>query len=228
MNLAEHGAQLHAEVIPPDELAHMQAAADTIANGKAGARVFGGPMANMIANANGALHRVAIDSLGSAAWPVRAILFDKTAEANWSVGWHQDRTIAVRKRCEVAGFGPWSVKDGVPHVEPPIEITAAMVTLRAHLDDCDEDNAPLQVAPGSHRLGRVPSAEIAHAVERLGTARCLARAGDIWAYATAIIHGSDRAHRPRRRRVLQVDYAAQDLPNGLRWLGIASETSEPA
>ena len=220
MNLAIDGAQLHAGAIPPDELARMQIAADAIANDKAGVRIFGGPLADMIANARGALHRVAVDSLGTMPRPVRAILFDKTANANWSVGWHQDRTIALRERRDVVGFGPWSVKDGVPHVEPPIAVTAAMVTLRAHLDDCGEDNAPLQVVPGSHRLGRVPSAEIADAVARLGTARCLATAGDIWAYATAIIHGSDRARRPRRRRVLQVDYAAQDLPDGLRWLGI--------
>jgi len=34
--------------------------------------------------------------LGDAAQPVRAIMFDKTPGANWSLGWHQDRTIAVR------------------------------------------------------------------------------------------------------------------------------------
>lgn len=31
--------------------------------------------------------------LGAAARPVRAILFDKTEERNWALGWHQDRTI---------------------------------------------------------------------------------------------------------------------------------------
>src|SRR5262245_51026818 len=42
---------------------------------------------------------------------VRALLFNKSPDANWYVTWHQDLTIAVRKRIDVPGFGPWSVKD---------------------------------------------------------------------------------------------------------------------
>lgn len=37
---------------------------------------------------------------------IRSILFDKTAGANWAVLWHQDRTIAVKEKREVDGFGP--------------------------------------------------------------------------------------------------------------------------
>src|ERR1041384_2753124 len=44
--------------------------------------------------------------------PVRGIYFDKTADTNWLVTWHQDLTIAVRDKHEVPGFGPWSNKDG--------------------------------------------------------------------------------------------------------------------
>lgn len=33
------------------------------------------------------------DLLGPEARPVRALLFDKSDSANWSLGWHQDRTI---------------------------------------------------------------------------------------------------------------------------------------
>ena len=36
--------------------------------------------------------------LGIAAEPVRAILFDKTAGANWKVAWHQDLSIAVKEK----------------------------------------------------------------------------------------------------------------------------------
>src|SRR5258708_167808 len=98
----------------------------------------------------------------------------KTADTNWAVAWHQDRTIAVRERREVAGFGPWSRKAGVAHVEPPFPVIAGMITLRVHLDDCDDDNAPLLVAPGSHRLGRVPAAQAGEIARRLGVASCLA------------------------------------------------------
>src|SRR5262245_56474059 len=54
--------------------------------------------------------------------PVRAIFFNKSAGANWLVAWHQDVTIALRERVEVSGFGPWSVKDDIPHVQPPVEV----------------------------------------------------------------------------------------------------------
>src|SRR4051812_27620875 len=47
-------------------------------------------------------------------FPFRAIYFDKSPEANWLVSWHQDLTLALRARVEHPGFGPWSVKDGIP------------------------------------------------------------------------------------------------------------------
>src|SRR5271169_2749719 len=56
--------------------------------------------------------------LGPQCFAVRGILFNKTQESNWKVVWHQDLTIAVRERREVDGFGPWSKKAGVSHVQP--------------------------------------------------------------------------------------------------------------
>jgi hypothetical protein len=45
--------------------------------------------------------------LGSDARPVRGLLFDKTPGANWKVAWHQDLSIAVRRRwtCRDSGRG---------------------------------------------------------------------------------------------------------------------------
>lgn len=95
-----------------------------------------------------------------------------------------------------------------------------MITLRLHLDAATEDNAPLLVAPGSHRFGRVAEAALQSVVEQCGVRACLAAAGDVWVYATPIVHASKAAVRPLRRRVLQVDYSADDLPFGLRWAGV--------
>lgn len=50
---------------------------------------------------------------------VRGIFFDKTENANWPVLWHQDLSLAVTERRELPGWGNWSVKRGVPHVQPP-------------------------------------------------------------------------------------------------------------
>src|SRR6266478_173419 len=44
--------------------------------------------------------------------PVRGIYFNKSAEINWLVAWHQDLTLALRSRIDLTGFGPWSIKDG--------------------------------------------------------------------------------------------------------------------
>ncbi len=126
----------------------------------------------------------------------------------------------VRERREMPGFGPWTVKSGLQHVAPPIDVLAQMVTLRVHLDPVPEDNAPLQVARGSHRLGMVPEADVDAVVARSEILNCFAKRGDIWLYRTLVLHASAAASRPARRRVLQVDYAAAPLPNGLKYLGV--------
>lgn len=187
---------------------------------RAGTRIKGVAGLDGIVGPNGAVGALAAHYLGARSHPVRALLFDKSEASNWSLGWHQDRTIAVVERREVEGFGPWTLKAGLTHVEPPAALQAAMITVRVHLDPVDAANAPLLVAPGSHRLGRIPQAETAAVIQRCGTATCLAEAGDIWVYATPILHASQSATRPRRRRVLHIDYAAEDLPGGLQWLGI--------
>lgn len=52
---------------------------------------------------------------------------------------------------------------------------------------------------------------------RLGATPGLAEAGDVWACATPILHASERAASPVRRRVLQLLYSAEALPGGLAW-----------
>jgi ectoine hydroxylase-related dioxygenase (phytanoyl-CoA dioxygenase family) len=126
----------------------------------------------------------------------------------------------VRERVDTAGFGPWSIKAGITHVEPPFALLETMLTMRIHLDPVPEDNAPLLIASGSHRLGRIAEQDIDASVARCGTFACTADRGDVWLYATPILHASARAAQPEHRRVLQVDFSAQSLPASLDWLGI--------
>lgn len=169
---------------------------------------------------NGAIGSVAARILGLESRAVRAILFDKTSGMNWSLAWHQDRTICVKERRNIDDFGPWSTKSGMEHVEPPFELLARMATLRVHLDAVSVNNAPLLISPGSHRRGKVPISNINTIVSRYGQYICLAKAGDVWAYSTPILHASEAASVPARRRVLQIDFAAEELPSGLEWLGV--------
>ena len=195
--------------------------------GSAGTRIFGDDaLARWLKDAPIAQAATAI--LGPGARAVRAILFDKTEHTNWALGWHQDRTIAVRKRVEEPGFDRWTVKSGVPHVEPPFGLIENMLTARIHVDPVSPANSPLLIAPGSHRLGRIEESEIDEAVERCGTVACLAEMGDVWLYRTAILHASEPTRSAAGRRVLQVDFSCDDLPGELDWLGIARSSGERA
>ena len=201
-------------------LGELRAFADAQPADLAGVRLRGDLRLATLLNKAGPVGGLAASLIGTGARPVRAILFDKTPATNWALGWHQDRTIAVRERVAVAGFGPWTVKAGMLHVAPPPEVQVGMATLRVHLDDVRTTNAPLLIAPGSHRLGRIAECEVDAIVEASGAVACVALAGDVWAYSTPILHASERADPPARRRVLQIDFAAEDLPGGLQWMGI--------
>lgn len=220
MNFETDGAERYAKALSASELAMLNELADqTIAIGP-GTRLTDEPLLSQLLASGGSMSRIACSKLGERARPVRAVLFDKRDGMNWALGWHQDRTLAVEEKVETPGFGPWSKKHGIIHVEPPFDIINDMITLRAHLDPCGEDNAPLLIAPGSHRLGRIPASEVAGIARKLGTVPCLAGSGAIWIYSTAIAHASEKAVTVNRRRVLQVDYANEALPGTLRWCGI--------
>ena len=116
--------------------------------------------------------------LGPDARAVRGILFDKTPEANWKVIWHQDLTIAVRAQHELEGFGPWSLKDGVTCVQPPLAILENMIAVRVHLDECGPTNGPLRVIAGSHRHGRLGADDIERLRRELHETVVTARVGE--------------------------------------------------
>ena len=155
--------------------------------------------------------------LGTGARVVRSLLFDKTPDANWKVPWHQDLTIAVKERREVADFEPWSTKAGVPHVQPPVTILESMLTLRLHLDDCGLDNGPLRVLAGSHRLGVLDSAAIAAMRSQVAEDLCTASLGDILLMRPLLLHASSAARIGGHRRVIHLEFAGEDLPCGLHW-----------
>ncbi len=198
----------------------LETAVSAAPEGRPGVRLAGVPELGMWLDATGSVGRLVAAAIGEAAWPVRAVLFDKSDGNNWALGWHQDRTIVVQRRADVPGFGPWTIKAGLDQVEPPFAVIERMITVRIHLDPVDRDNAPLRIVPGSHGLGRLPESEIDGVVARHGERICLAERGDVWLYRTAIVHGSRAATVPRRRRVLQVDYAADILPHPLEWRGL--------
>jgi len=165
--------------------------------------------------------------------PVRSILFDKTPDQNWPVAWHQDLTIAVAGT-PVAGkgaaeeYGPWSVKEGVVHVQPPVALLEKMITLRVHLDETSRENGALKVIPGSHRLGRIAGDSIADLVDGSEVV-CECRPGDVLLMSPLLLHSSSRSLTPSRRRIAHFEYAPYHaLAKGISWHETIGDASSPA
>lgn len=149
--------------------------------------------------------------------PVRSILFDKTGKQNWPVAWHQDLTIAVSDQHDIPGYGPWSTKDEVIHVQPPVDLLAHMVTFRIHLDPTPASNGALKVIPGSHRLGRIPSSEVPD-LKKNNPVTCECHPGDLLLMSPLILHSSPRSESPGHRRVLHFEFAPDTaLHPNLTW-----------
>lgn len=156
--------------------------------------------------------------LGGTAFPVRGILFDKIPEANWKVPWHQDVTIAVQERVEIEGFGPWSTKVGINHVQPPAPVLERMISIRLHLDPCDKSNGALQVILGSHRSGRIAEKEIPSILGKAQPHVCSVNRGGALLMRPLLLHASSPSETPAHRRVIHLDFACEPLPFPLKWL----------
>ncbi len=155
------------------------------------------------------------DVLGPEFGLVRVLFFDKPPERTWALPWHKDLTIAVKPHPgECTVFSKPTLKAGVPHVEASREVLEAMLTLRIHLDDMTEENGPLLVVPGSHRLGKIPVASYETARTILGSR------GDVLAMRPMLAHRSisSREGTTLHRRILHLEFSGlPQLPDGFEW-----------
>ena len=174
------------------------------------------PFTRDVAN-NTACRSLVEPILGNTTRVVRGIYFDKHRDANWKVAWHQDMTIAVRERVDVEGYGPWSIKARIHHVQPPVSVLENMLTLRIHLDEADESNGALRVFPGSHKFGRMETHQIDEWKQQRKPVTCVVRSGGAMLMRPLLLHSSSVAVNPTHRRVLHFEYASIDLPAGLKW-----------
>jgi ectoine hydroxylase-related dioxygenase (phytanoyl-CoA dioxygenase family) len=166
---------------------------------------------------------VASLALGRPAFAVRGNLFVKGPDSNWSVPWHQDRVVCVRRPAEVAGFSGWTRKAGLHHASAPLSVLRDMVAVRLYLDDSPAEGGPLEVVPGTHE--RLLAEED---LQRL-SARAMvlaARAGSILLLRPLLVHRSRSQTAAHPRRVLHVEYAAESLPGELEWYYAAAPGRE--
>jgi ectoine hydroxylase-related dioxygenase (phytanoyl-CoA dioxygenase family) len=163
--------------------------------------------------------RTIIDPIvGAAARAVRCIFFDKTANANWPVPWHQDLSVAIAEKRDIEGWTAWSIKNAIHHAQPPTAFLEQMLTVRLHLDDCGNDNGPLRVRPGTHAFGRLTRDAIDTARDTTAEETCCVKKGDALLMRPLLLHASSAATNPSHRRVIHLEYApANLLPDGLAW-----------
>lgn len=137
--------------------------------------------------------------------------FHKSAERNWLVSWHQDRSAPLAD-----GEPGSSRKESAPFIEPPDAVLARMLAARLHLDDSRADNGPLRVLPGSHAAGTLSPVQIAAASRRDARALLCPRGGVIL-MRPLLLHASSRATSDAPRRVLHYLFAPPAAEAGLRW-----------
>jgi ectoine hydroxylase-related dioxygenase (phytanoyl-CoA dioxygenase family) len=151
---------------------------------------------------------IARAALGPEALPFRATLFDKSPQTNWLVVWHQDTALPLKSRLNLAGWGPWSLKEGIHYAHAPASSLSQVLALRVHLDDSTEMNGPLRVLPGTHRSGVLDDNSIHDLSVKIDAVNCVACKGDVVAMRPLLIHASSKTATAMPRRVLHIEYAA--------------------
>jgi hypothetical protein len=149
--------------------------------------------------------------LGPAAGLVRGLYFNKPPGAGWSLPWHRDLTIAVKRHGPLGRFKKPTIKAGVPHLEAPADLLGGMLTARVHLDAMTPRNGPLQVIPGSHRVNGAAHRDAV-------TLQCAA--GDVLLIRPLVSHASinSEANCREHRRIVHLEFSpAAELPDRYEW-----------
>lgn len=146
---------------------------------------------------------------------VKSIYFDKPADSNWFVAYHQDLTISVDKKVELNGFGPWTTKHNQFAVQPPVDILEDNFTIRIHLDAATEENGALKVLPGSHLKGVVRTDQLNLTYAKVKF--CNVNAGGIMLMKPLLLHASGKTINNMQRRVIHLEFSRTTLPAEINW-----------
>ncbi|MGL5891541.1 MAG: phytanoyl-CoA dioxygenase family protein [Bacteroidia bacterium] len=164
---------------------------------------------------NASVLKLAEEFVGSKSCIIRSIYFSKPAAANWVVPWHQDLTVNLKERTNSEGFSKWAVKDKQLTAKAPAELLSKILTLRIHLDDCDETNGALKVIPGSHIHGELKTDEyLKTELHRAET--CSVISGGIMLMRPLLLHASTRSSGSERR-VIHLEFIADELAGNISW-----------
>ena len=217
MNFEQNGFELVPNVIAPERRDSLIAALKDWAPDGPGSRdLLDAPWCQDLAGDLRGHPRLA-SLLPAAATAVQCTYFHKSASLNWLVSYHQDLAIPVRARIDAPSWSGWSIKQGVPFVQPPTSVLEALTAVRVHLDPNDEDNGPLRVIPGSHACGRLDPEAIRAARADRPEFLCTAPERSALAFRPLLLHASSKSRTAKPRRVLHFLFGPPNLPDGLEW-----------
>lgn len=217
-DLEEQGFAVLPAVFSSGEIIALLVALADLTQGNHGAgirHVLHHPTVHMIAH-DRRLMGIAQSILGIAAFPFRGTFFNKSPDSNWLIAWHQDTALPLREKREMPGWGPWSVKQGVAYAHAPAAALQQVLALRLHLDDSARENGPLRVLAGTHHMGVLSDDQVAQLAKERSPFECVVAKGAVLAMRPLIVHASSKSVSQEPRRVLHIEYAANEtLGSGL-------------
>jgi ectoine hydroxylase-related dioxygenase (phytanoyl-CoA dioxygenase family) len=153
------------------------------------------------------------NTFGKGYFITKSIYFDKPEKSNWFVAYHQDLTISVNQKIEIANFKNWTVKQNQFAVQPPKEILENNFTIRIHIDKTTKDNGALKVVNNSHSKGIVRLDDLKIENETI----CEVEKGGIMIMKPLLFHASNKTTNNERRRVIHIEFSKYQLPEGIDW-----------
>ena len=209
--IQEHGYGIFPSIFSAGEIATLASELfeSQLKRSRAGARhILCVPAVRRLAE-DSRLLEIARAVLGPLALPFRATLFDKSPTSNWLVAWHQDTALPLAERIEAAGWGPWSIKEGVTYAHAPTEALEQVLALRVHLDDSTPANGPLRVIPKTHLGGVLTDVEIQEIASMPDATECTVETGGVIGMRPLVIHASSKSENDSPRRVIHIEYASR-------------------
>ncbi len=137
---------------------------------------------------------------------VQCTFFDKSADHNWLVAFHQDVAVPIWAFTDGKAWMNRTQKEGEAFASAPTTVLASLLAVRVHLDRCGEHNGPLRCIPGSHKQGRLNAETLGEWRSR--EAKTLtAERGDTILLKPLVLHASSKSETDAPRRVLHFLFA---------------------
>jgi hypothetical protein len=148
--------------------------------------------------------------------PLRATLFDKSAETNWLVVWHQDTALPLLERREVPGWARGR-RSAASSTLMPRRQSLSRLWRCAFISTIRHQTMGRSVFCRERtRWGVLSDDQIHAAAQRIEPVECTLARGGVFAMRPLLVHASSKVVTDAPRRVIHFEYAASAaLAHGL-------------